>query len=365
MNRSALKKSYVMYSNGDSVQSISDAIYQLYDIKVNTKFFFKTFGPRKLKNHFSKREHALIKKLYESCRNTDKIVDYLNMRLSKPITRTNLGMIAKRHGYTKMVRKKNANSFLTVTQEKELLLKYREGASSYQLMREYGFQTGKSVTDILKKNGIDPWSVYTSRVVENTPHVNFSMQSVDTPFKAYFLGLMATDGWVSEQRKSVSLSLVDEDCISFVSQQIPCSYSSHSAKKDTHKKFYKIFLRNERLYNELLALGVTPRKSKTLRVFIDQIPHELIPYFIRGAVDGDGWIRKDGGEFFICSASKSFLESLIQPLSSHGMVSLRVKEKDPGFYVLRSGVKSNMTVLKTFYAEPFGMNRKRDLLITE
>lgn len=365
MRQLALKKAYLMYNNGMPLPQITREIKRRYGYSFKNSDYVQLFGLRKRKSDFSKKDHSLIKAFYENCRDTNKILEYLNPRISKPLTVANLQMLANRNGYSKKVRKKNANAFLSFNKEKALIADYYLGLSCNELAHKYGFKTAKSVADILKKEGIDVWSTYIDRVHSSVPHRHFSMKQINTPFKAYFLGLMATDGWVNEQRKSVSISLIDEDCISFLSENIGCSYATFNKKKENHLPFHKIEMRNASLYDELVQHGVTPQKSKTLSIKNENIPDELYPYFIRGTLDGDGWIRKDGREFFICSASQVFLSSMIPFLENQGMISLKVKKGSNGVYVLRSGIRHNMNILSTFYAEPFGMARKRNLLVAE
>ena len=69
------------------------------------------------------------------------------------------------------------------------------------------------------------------------------------------------------------------------------------------------------IYNDLIALGGTERKSKTLQ--FPDIPIEFLPDFIRGYFDGDGSVYNVKGKRintnFACGSNK-FLQSLLQLL---------------------------------------------------
>ena len=69
------------------------------------------------------------------------------------------------------------------------------------------------------------------------------------------------------------------------------------------------------IYNDLIALGGTERKSKTLQ--FPNIPIEFLPDFIRGYFDGDGSVYNVKGKRintnFACGSNK-FLQSLLQLL---------------------------------------------------
>ena len=361
IRRKALKKGYVWFHQGHHPRKISRDLKNSYGITIPSTCMTSLYGPRHRSKDFTEREHSLIRYLYENCRDTDKIVSYLNNRLSRPITKPNLITLAHRNGYSKRNRQRSSNFFLSIEQEKEIVHRFLEGDSCNKLKDKYGFKTAKSVSDILKKNGIDAWGHYLESCEISKRYKDFSLATVDSPLKAYFLGLMATDGWVNENRRSVSLSLIDEDCIRFLSESIGCSYASFKKKDVNSQPFHKFEMKGK-IYDELTALGITPRKTKNLSLNFDLIDKDLFPYLFRGIVDGDGWVRKDGKEFFVCSASKPFLDSLIPYLYDFGMHGLQVKEKEEGFYLLRSAKKQNLHVLKSFYADPFGMERKRALL---
>lgn len=69
------------------------------------------------------------------------------------------------------------------------------------------------------------------------------------------------------------------------------------------------------IYNDLITLGGTERKSKTLQ--FPNVPIEFLPDFIRGYFDGDGSVYNVKGKRintnFACGSNK-FLQSLLQLL---------------------------------------------------
>ena len=75
------------------------------------------------------------------------------------------------------------------------------------------------------------------------------------------------------------------------------------------------------IYNDLIALGGTERKSKTLQ--FPNIPIEFLPDFIRGYFDGDGSVYNVKGKRintnFACGSNK-FLQSLLQLLKKEAEI---------------------------------------------
>lgn len=105
---------------------------------------------------------------------------------------------------------------LTIEQEIQLKDKYESGYQVKELMNIYGFKTKKSIYDIVKRRGGKMRTFQEALEVKN-PRRKVSFKIIDEPFKAYFIGLMLTDGWV--HKNQICLSMTDKDVIEFV-----CNY---------------------------------------------------------------------------------------------------------------------------------------------
>lgn len=247
--------------------------------------------------------------------------------------------------------------------EKQIVNEYLNGASTKFLMEKYHFKTRKSITDKIKKYG---FSVRPQReeLMKNKPYDSFSMARIDSEFKAYYLGLLITDGYVSGNE--VGLDLTDEDCIQFISSTLQKPYRSYE-RDENRKTRHRIILNSKKLINELQRFGVVPNKTKTLSGFdLYDEEQKYFPYIIRGMIDGDGWIRKDGKEFFICTASYSMALWLKHILENKlYMHNINVTEADKVWQV-RSGDEHNINILKLIvYDVQFGMKRKYNKLHSE
>lgn len=91
-----------------------------------------------------------------------------------------------------------------------------------------------------------------------------------------------------------------------------------------------------------------------------------LAFIVRGIIDGDGWVRKDGCEFFICSASEKFIKWCKEALEELKFIDIKIRfiENDfNGIYIIRTAVIHNIKLLQNLiYKEPFGMMRKYNLL---
>lgn len=116
-------------------------------------------------------------------------------------------------------------------------------------------------------------------------------QRIDSEEKAYFLGLLYTDGCMKEFRYCVSLGLHEQDLdtLSLYAKAIYLDHENLPIKKDKSKKFYTANIQHKGLYADLINLGLTPRKSFTVGFpTSNQVPSNLLRHFIRGVFDGDG-----------------------------------------------------------------------------
>lgn len=252
---------------------------------------------------------------------------------------------------------------LTIEQEYEIKEKYEQGQSVKELAESYGFKQKKSIYDIIARRG-GKTRTFQETLEAKNPKRKMSFKKIDSPFKAYFIGLMLTDGWVTN-RNAIGLSMTDEDVIEFVCKNF--GKKPAEIKKPGNRKLqYRFMMCSERIVEELRRFGIVERKSLTLQPpRLKRSEVEYIPYLIRGIIDGDGWIRKDGKEFFICSMSKDFLIWCKDVFEKHyKFVPMNLFKGSNGVWCLRTSDDRNMMLLYVhIYYSQFGMKRKRERLL--
>lgn len=126
---------------------------------------------------------------------------------------------------------------------------------------------------------------------------------IDTEEKAYWLGFLYADGYVSKKHAvGLGLKMTDYNHLEKFVKLFNPRKINISTKTTTinNKQYYSCSweVKNEHLYNQLVALGIMPNKSLILKfpdLSLFKTP-ELIYDFIRGYVDGDGclWLNKKG-----------------------------------------------------------------------
>lgn len=363
-----LTKIYKMIENNYGTRKTREEIKKRYDIVIREKEIFKVFPSHKFKNKrnkYTNTDKSIILNLYKNYYNTDKVRLYLKLYKNINITESALATLASRNNIKKKFYNIYSHYTLNYKEEKELVKLYINGASSKDLCKKYGFKTYKSVQDKVIKHGYSPSEINQKEIDAAKTYSDFSMEKINSKEKGYFLGLMLTDGCLHLNSNQIELSLTDEDCIKYVSNYIIKNYNTY--KRADSLPIHRIVLNDKKIYNQLLNKGLTPRKTYDLKgPKLTLSEKRFIPDILRGIIDGDGWVRKDGKEFYICSASNDFLLWCKKSLESLGMIDLSIKHVGDPMYVLRTAIKENINILKNvIYKENYGMKRKRNRIYKE
>ena len=161
------------------------------------------------------------------------------------------------------------------------------------------YQIGEtSVYRILNKNNIKRQSGCHSNCIEDF------FEKIDTPDKAYMLGFITADGAVVNDVLSIEVSNDDIEILKFFQSRINPQATIFPIKnKDTSR----ISLSAKQLGRDLAKYGVIQNKSKIIkRVPTELISEELLHFYFRGLIDGDGCIHTDG-KVSIYSGSYDFI----------------------------------------------------------
>ena len=142
------------------------------------------------------------------------------------------------------------------------------------------------------------------------------LDSVDTQEKAYFLGLMYSDGHNNTKSGVVSITLQEKDkdilekINSLLGIKKPLEYKITDLSR---QNTYRLSFISKYLSNRLIALGCP--EAKTFKIeFPTFLDSSLFRHFIRGYMDGDGHIGYErvnvtGTESF-CNTLKEILNEL-------------------------------------------------------
>jgi hypothetical protein len=187
---------------------------------------------------------------------------------------------------------------------------------------------------------------------------------------AYVTGFIFADGAVEDVRKS------SRTCYTLISNNhkeilIDIKRSLHSnhqlrLRKPRWQVFpgggryfckasYHLRIGSKEIFDDLNRLGVTPRKSLTLK--FPKVPEPYLNHFIRGYFDGDGCVHVDThqGKFkhrlstiFTCG-SRQFLEKLTKHLHKRAKLSFQNVFFQHRAFRLRFGTHDSLKLLNFIY----------------
>ena len=121
-------------------------------------------------------------------------------------------------------------------------------------------------------------------------NTNFFKQWSDN--MAYVFGYLYADGCIMESRYRIKFSSNDQDLLINIRNILQSDYPILPyLRKDRRFPNFYIGVDSKKMYLDLQNLGLTPQKSKSMK--LPYIPQEYIPHFLRGYLDGDGSIYYD------------------------------------------------------------------------
>lgn len=223
---------------------------------------------------------------------------------------------------------------------------YEQNHSINQTAKELGISWG-ACKRILQEYGIP--LVSHSNQYGAYQQLNLFNQ-IKTEADAYWLGMLYSDGWIRSDRNSIGLGSVDKDIIekfktytgttnsilvksakNLIGKTLP-----EGRKAKTAKDFYSLEFSSKITKENLICLGCVPKKSLILACPNDQqVPTELLWHFLRGYIDGDGWItyNTDTNRYSIgMLGTKHFLDGITQRLKINHYGSIRKKNNTKDTY---------------------------------
>lgn len=174
---------------------------------------------------------------------------------------------------------------------------YLDGLSTVKIGEILGIHYSQ-VRVILLRNNI---TLRNNRTNSRKYKVNeFYFDVIDTENKAYWLGFIYADGYITSNKFGVSLKDTDSRHLEKLKSDLESDYPIHIYKSNSewsHNKYCRLLITSEYLSESLIKNGVFRRKTEILKP-PQTVPNELIRHFIRGYFDGDGGIIKNGNSYY-------------------------------------------------------------------
>lgn len=233
--------------------------------------------------NYTNEEQDRIIEMYKANSNIDEIIEYFN---------------STEHDIRKVLKERcidrKYNCFSDELYDRIVYLyqkKYVQEKICYDLLIS---TTG--IKNTLKRKGIPLRSASERNQKYNRNQHYFD--KIDTPNKAYILGLIYSDGCNHVNHNSIVISLQEQDIdiLNRIKKELeydgPIRINSLSEKNPRHKNQFILNINDEYMSKKLVELGVVNAKSLILK-FPDFLDEHLVSHFVRGYFDGDGNIYYD------------------------------------------------------------------------
>lgn len=211
------------------------------------------------------------------------------------------------------------------------------------LMNEY--PSGVPVDEIAAKVGVSTHAIYRKARELSLERDSRKFRVNDDIFDewseetAYWVGFIAADGYLREDRKEivVCLSIKDRD---YLLQLNNIVQPERPLIVDEARGRVTCTINSDAIYDRLVSIGLTPRKTHTLE--FPTVPSNYERAFIRGYFDGDGsvYMRGDGLRGVNILGTRPFLLEL-QPKVPAPLRGPRRRSQCNIFIVSAVGKKAN------------------------
>lgn len=183
---------------------------------------------------------------------------------------------------------------------------------------------------------------------------------IDTAWRpnlAYAVGLIATDGCLSNDGLLIDLTSKDREQLLNFSKCVGVNFNIGIKWKKNASEYLRIQFKNRIFYNFLLSIGLTPRKSLTMGKLA--VPDKYFFDFLRGCFDGDGcfysywdprWRSSHMFYLEFASASLKYLLWLQGEIKKRIFVEGHITgRKKKVFFQLKYAKKEALEVIKKMY----------------
>lgn len=210
--------------------------------------------------------------------------------------------------------------------------------------------------------------------------INDSFFKVWSKSMAYILGFIVADGCIQDDHirgKYLQICSGDEEILEKIKARLQSEHKITTikprkimmwGKKYINKEQYSLRIGSHQIYNDLIELGITPAKSKTIS--LPTVPMAFVAHFVRGYLDGDGCIsiyrHKQRLSVTFTSGSKVFLEQLGCMITKAWQIKMHNVFGNHRAFQIKYSTREAIPLLKYVYADiddKFYLERKYNLFL--
>lgn len=186
--------------------------------------------------------------------------------------------------------------------------------------REISARLGRSETSLhVRANKLGLKSLHRNGINSLVPGY---FKVIDTHMKAYLLGLLTADGWISQRHQlGLALSEKDEELIRLLRDELAPGARIGGYLTREGRRMSKFQVQSPELAADLAAHGLVPAKT-LITTWPADLPPELENSYVCGYFDGDGslipvWLYR----WTIVSGTPEFLTTMQRRIRAHTGIS--------------------------------------------
>ena len=247
------------------------------------------------------------------------------------------------------IRNNSAGRVININDEKDIIYLYTvKRYTQKQIAEKFNCSTFV-VHGVLIRNGIE---------IINQPRININQDEtyfdiIDTEHKAYWLGFIFADGNIYKNQLSIEIN--EKDIL--LLEQFKKDLKLNSKISIRHRKntdMCCVRMVSAHLCESLSKYGIVENKTERTK-HLPKIEEKLLPHFLRGLIDGDGWITKDKkgnyhigfvtNHFSVCEDFKTYCNVILNGQAT-AKITYKDKDKHPCFQIQsQKNVKQLATAL--------------------
>ena len=196
---------------------------------------------------------------------------------------------------------------------------------------------------------------------------------IDTPEKAYLLGIIQTDGSVRMTNRNATLAITQHKDYAWYIENMLLNFSDKICNsKDRNCR--QLAIGSKAIVNDLINIGIVPNKTREqtdehINMLWESIPDNYKGDFIRGCIDGDGYVTffiqkrgiNESCDIGFCSVKEILIDKIIDFIYNKFNYKCG-KGKDKSIYKLHiTDIKKAIEIGKYLYSNfkyPFGHPKK-------
>lgn len=236
-----------------------------------------------------------------------------------------------------------ASKIITNELKEEIIKFYKSKPMGYKDIEKKYNLSAPTIMKIL--NGIEK---YSKSIIFNPELKEDFFESIDDEYKAYFIGLLISDGNVfidsdkkANRQASISITLDNND--KYILEDFKKIIKTNTKISSDGRGCCQIAVRSNKMYEDLSKYGIIPNKS--FKTYLPKLNSEMMPHLIRGILDGDGCINshliKSGR--FLHSISFCGSKQLMNDISDFLFENLKLKTK-PKVYTYKDRNLSEISI---------------------